>query len=234
VAKYTLLDDEPKSESKAKYVLLDDNPTETQGGIPGFGAAMQGAGNLAAGAVRGAGSIGATIAAPYDIAKDALAGKGLSLQSNRERRQAMDDALQTMGAEPESMLYKGGKLAGEIAGTAGTGGILAKGAQALGAAPKVITALQTAGMTTGANPVTFGAKAADLALRAGAGAAVGGATAGLANPEDAGAGALIGGALPVATKAAGVVGEKIGEGARKVLGKTVSPDVAELAKRAQN
>ena len=95
----------------------------------------QGAGNLAAGAVRGAGSIGATILAPYDMAKDAINGKGLSLESNRARRTAMDGALQEMGAQPDSLLYKVGKLAGEIAGTAGAGGVLAKGAQAVGAAP---------------------------------------------------------------------------------------------------
>ena len=37
----------------------------------------QGAGNLLAGGVRGAGSIGATILAPYDMAKDALAAADL-------------------------------------------------------------------------------------------------------------------------------------------------------------
>ena len=84
----------------------------------------QGAGNLLAGAVRGAGSIGATLLSPIDIAKDAIAGKGLSLESNRARRKGMDDALQSMGAEPESWMYKGGKLGGEIAGTAGMGGVL--------------------------------------------------------------------------------------------------------------
>ena len=88
----------------------------------------QGAGNLVAGAVRGAGSIGATLLAPVDIASDALAGKGLSLESNRQRRQAMDDALQSMGAEPDSLLYKGGKIGTEVLGTLGVGGAAAGGA----------------------------------------------------------------------------------------------------------
>ena len=49
--------------------------------------------NLVGGAVRGAGSIGATILAPYDMARDALDGKGLSLESNRQRRADMTAGL---------------------------------------------------------------------------------------------------------------------------------------------
>ncbi len=59
------------------------------------------AGNLAAGALRGAGSIGATLLAPQDMLQDALQGRGLSLQSNRERRAAMDAGLRSMGADPD-------------------------------------------------------------------------------------------------------------------------------------
>lgn len=58
----------------------------------------QGAGNLAAGALRGAGSIGATLLAPKDMVTDALGGKGLSLESNRQRRADMDSALGNMGS----------------------------------------------------------------------------------------------------------------------------------------
>lgn len=74
----------------------------------------QGAGNLLAGAVRGAGSIGATLLRPFDTASE-----------NEQRRKSMDDALQSFGAEPDSWMYKGGKLGGEIAGTAGAGGLIA-------------------------------------------------------------------------------------------------------------
>ena len=38
---------------------------------------------------------------------------------------AMDDALRSLGADPDSIMYKGGKIAGEIAGTAGVGGAAA-------------------------------------------------------------------------------------------------------------
>lgn len=156
----------------------------------------QGAGNLLAGAVRGAGSIGATILAPYDIAKDYLDGKGLSLESNRARRAGIDGGLELMGAEPDSMLYKGGKIAGEIAGTAGAGGVLAKGAQALGASAPLVSSLASGGLNVAGRSGLAG-----LATRAVGGAATGGITAGMVNPEDAGTGAMIGGALPVAAKA---------------------------------
>lgn len=210
----------------------------------------QGVGDLVAGAVRGAGSIGATILAPYDMAVDAIKGdrkQNLSglitgqqpVSRNEERRRAMTDALATMGADPESILFQGGKLGSEIAGTAGVGGLLAKAFTAAGSAipaiaphvPKVATALETGGFrTTPANFVgpapaaTIGSRAADMALRTGAGAAVGGAAAGLVDPEHAGTGALIGGAMPGAVKAAGAVGtgvkDLLGFGAQKVVGAT--------------
>ena len=161
----------------------------------------QGAGNLAAGAVRGAGSIGATILAPYDIAKDALAGKGLSLESNRQRRADMDGGLQELGAEPDSLLYQGGKLAGEIAGTLPVGGIVGKGLQAAGAA-RLGTAVPSAGFRTGAPAATtLGGRAADLGVRASGGAISGGATAAAVDPEQAVGGAVIGGVAPGAVKA---------------------------------
>lgn len=155
-------------------------------------AVNQGFGNLVAGGVRGAGSIGATLLAPYDIAVDALAGKGFSLESNRQRRADMDAGLETMGAQPESGLYKTGKIAGEIAGTAGAGGVLANGARALGAAPSVVQGLATGGLNVAGKTGPVG-----MLIRGATGATVGGASAGLVNPEDAKDGAVIGAALPV-------------------------------------
>lgn len=171
----------------------------------------QGAGNLAAGAVRGAGSIGATLLAPIDIASDAINGKGLSLESNRQRRADMDSALGNLGAETDSWMYKGGKLAGEVAGTAGAGGaaanLLTKVApRAAAASPALIEALRTGGMS--ANGATG---AAGVATRAAGGALSGGLSAGMVNPEDAGAGAVIGGAMPGVVQLAGKAGQAINE-----------------------
>lgn len=173
----------------------------------------QGAGNLAAGALRGAGSIGATILAPIDIASDALAGKGLSLESNRQRRADMDSALGNMGAETDSLLYQGGKLAGEIAGTAGAGGaaanVLTKVApRAASASPALIEALRTGGMSAGG--ATGGA---GVATRAAGGAINGALSAGIVNPEDAATGAVIGAIAPNAIKVAGEAGKRLGANA---------------------
>ena len=120
-----------------------------------------------------------------------------------ERRNAMTEALQGMGADTDSMAFGAGKIGAEIAGTAGVGGALAGGARGMGAAPAVVNALRTGGMTTG------GRGAADLALRAGAGAAVGGASAGMVDPSQAGTGAMIGAAIPGGVAAAGKAGQML-------------------------
>ncbi len=186
----------------------------------------QGLGNLAAGAVRGAGSIGATLLAPVDIAKDALAGRGLSLESNRQRRADMDAGLQSLGAEPDSMLYKGGKLGGEIAGTLGAGGAAANvlsrvAPRAAAAAPGLVEALRTSGMTAGAG---------GMGTRMAGGAITGGLSAGLVNPEDAAMGATMGGAFPVVAKGAGMAGERLGSVMR---GPAQTPDMAAAIKAAR-
>lgn len=176
---------------------------------------MQGAGNLAAGALRGAGSIGATA---MRILPNALGGD--TAAENEARRQQMDAALQSMGAQPDSLLYKGGKLGAEVAGTAGAGGALAKGVATIapaltsaGRGAQVINALKTGGFTLGGPAATtLGGKAVDLGIRTAGGALSGGAAAGLVNPEDAATGAMIGGALPGGVQAAGAVGGALKSG----------------------
>lgn len=182
-------------------------------------------GNLAAGAVRGAGSLGATIMSPVDAAARAL-GIENSVIGRTDRRSAMDEALRGMGADTDSLAYMGGKLGAEIAGTAGVGGALAKGAGAIPGAAKyaapVIEALRTGGMSAG------GAKgAAGLALRGVGGATSGGVSAGMVNPEDAALGAGIGAAIPVGGKLAGEAGRAIGRALRP------SDEVAAMAQKAQ-
>ncbi|KII30219.1 hypothetical protein NL64_19020 [Pseudomonas fluorescens] len=176
---------------------------------------MADAGNLLAGGVRGAGSIGATLVAPYDIVQDAIAGKGLSLESNRQRRADMDWALQDMGANPDSMAYKGGKLGAEIAGTAGMGGALANTVRVLPGAAKIeplLESVASGGFRAGG---LTGAKA--LPVRAVGGAITGGASAGLVDPETAGTGALIGGAFPAATSMIGGLSRLAGNGAKSLV-----------------
>lgn len=206
--------------------------------------------DLLAGAVRGAGSIGATLMAPIDYAEDAIRGdRGKNLSSlvtgkelpsrNAERRVAMDAALSDLGADTDSLTYKGGKIATEIAGTAGVGNVLAAPARAIsglsqaagaGAIPALetaATALASGGFRTGAQLGT----AANIATRAGAGAITGGAAAGMVDPKDAGTGAIIGGVAPGVVRALGSAGTAVRSA---LIGKGVAPEVAALAGRARD
>lgn len=182
--------------------------------------------NAGAGAIRGAGSIGATAIAPIDIATDALDGKGLSLQGNRQRRADMDASLKDLGADPESGAYGFGKVASEVGGTLGAGSALGLGAKAAGAAPAVVDALTTGGMSAG------GAKGlGGLALRAGAGAVTGGVSAGMVDPQTAAKGAAIGGAAPVVAQGLGAAGRALGRKAGAV-GDPVAAQKLETARAA--
>lgn len=191
-------DESPKID--ARMVKWDEDPS-TMDSI------KQGAGNVLAGLTRGAGSIGATLMAPKDMLMDAIDGKGLSLASNRQRRIDMDAALGSMGAETDSFGYGAGKLAGEIAGTAGAGGaaanVFGKFAPRIAtAAPGLLEAIRTGGMS---------ANGAGMATRAAGGAIGGGLSAGLINPEDAATGAAIGAIAPGVISLAGNIGKSIGE-----------------------
>lgn len=220
----------------AAPVVSDQAAGQMQAADKPSGGVKQGVGNLAAGLVRGAGSIGATLLYPIDKATDLIKGDRKEkafdkmilgdaykppLSRNEERRAGMDGGLQELGAQPDSLLYKGGKIASEIAGTLGTGGAVARGAQAAGAAPGLVSALRTAGMQGGA---TGGG---NLLTRILGGGVTGGAAAGLVDPEQAATGAVIGGALPV-------VGSVIGALGRTVRGPAQSPDLAQAVKAARD
>lgn len=153
--------------------------------------------DMAAGLVRGAGSIGSTLMRPFESADE-----------NAQRRASMDAGLGEMGADTNSVGYGGGKLAGEVAGTAGVGNAIGAPLRAMGPAGTVVnrlgTALATGGATTGA-PVAQGLApaAGNMLLRMGGGAGAGAATAGLIDPSMAGTGAVVGGVLPPATALVG-------------------------------
>jgi hypothetical protein len=167
--------------------------------------------DVAAGAVRGAGSIGATLLAPVDAAARAV-GVQNDFIGRDDRRQQMTAALGEMGADTNSLAFGAGKLGAEIAGTAGAGGALAKPLQAL-SATKYASGLEPVingvaqGLKTGGFRVgELAGTGLGTATRIGTGALTGGAAAGLVNPSDAGTGSVIGGALPGATALAGRAG----------------------------
>jgi len=170
--------------------------------------------DMAGGLVRGAGSIGATALLPADMINQKLRGDDFfSMKDNNARRQKIDSGLQLMGADPESGLYQTGKLASEIAGTAGVGDALAAG-KAIQQYPRLASALKSGGFSlNGAGKGIVG----DNIARAVGGAAVGGASAGMVSPESAGTGTAIGAVAPQALRTAGKVGEGVANTLVKAL-----------------
>lgn len=182
------------------------------------------------GMARGAGSIGATLLAPIDaLARSVNNGKPINIGgydiAGQDRRAGMDAGLRELGVNTDSTQFKTNKLMTEIAGTAGAGSLLAKGAQAAGAAPSVISGLRTGGLDVAGKAGVGG-----LFTRGVTGAASGAATAGLVNPDDAGPGALIGGGIPVAAKVGSEAFRRVG---RSLMGAPATPEVAALADRAK-
>lgn len=195
-----------------------DNPNDPYSVVSGVGlSVLDSVKNLGMGAVKGAVSIGNT------------------LTGANEERKASQSQFFRENADPKSLPFKTGELTAEVAGTAGVGGALAKGATAaakvspalLQFAPKLAATLQSGGFSLGASPAatTVAGRAGDMALRVGAGAAVGGASAGLVDPSSAGTGTAVGAALPVAARAAGAA-------TRAVAGQA-SSEVAALYQKAK-
>lgn len=192
---------------------------------------LMGAKNAGMGGLKAASDIGTTLLRPVDAALNAT---GLTDTSNVERKASLDQFFQ-QNSDPNSWAFKGGELAGDIAGTAGVGGVLAKGVMGAARAapviaqyaPKLAAALESGGFKLGSPTATTTAgQVADAATRIGAGAAVGGASAGLIDPSTAGTGATLGAALPIVAKAAGMAG--------RALIPPASPEVAALYQKAQN
>jgi hypothetical protein len=198
--------------------VIDDEPAVVTTGRPavslrgeGFDKAMNYSGRDAVGgAVRGAGSIGASLLAPFDYGEEALgSAMGMpanAVPANTQRRRDIDAGLSTViGSNPESTPYKTTKLVAEIGGSAGAGGmfsnLLAKIPGAATAMPGLLDAIRTGGMSV--NGYTG---AGGMATRVAGGAVNGALTAGAVDPKDAATGAMIGGAFPVAAKTAAGVG----------------------------
>lgn len=195
--------------------------------------------DMSGGAVRGAGSIGATLLWPIDKATDIIKGDRGPTQAglitgqqpksrNEERRLEMEAALRDLGFDTDSGAFKVGKFGGEVAGTLGTGGLLAQGVRSVAPAaaarvPALLDALTTGGMRAGE---LTGLKA--LGVRTVGGAITGGAAGGLIDPDQAEKGALYGAAAPSVFKGIGLAGKGIGAVARGVR-ETMSSDTSRAA-----
>lgn len=192
------------------------SPAIPSPGEAALGAAGQAVKDIGAGLLRGAGSIGATIVAPGDMLVDAVKSDRQGAPSRNEQRRAGIDAglASLVGANPESIQYGMGKIGGEIAGTAGVGGILGN---AIGRAVPAVAPLAQA-VTTGGFRAGGMTGPAGILTRAAGGAITGGASAGLVDPSQASMGAAIGGALPVVAPAAGYAARKVGNFAGEAFG----------------
>jgi hypothetical protein len=231
-------------DSPARFVMDDAPPS---GGVLDFiksdlRVIPERLSNLAAGAVRGAGSIGATLLYPVDTITDAVKGdrqQGLSdlvtnkakpLTRNQERRAAMDSALQSMGADPSSLPYGAGKLGAEIAGAAGIGNALALPVRALSSAP--LASAIASGLESGGFAVNGMGGVPGILTRAGTGAVTNGAMAGAIDPQYAGTGALIGSILPPAVMGAGKLGNALSSGmeggAERLMQSALKPTIKQL------
>lgn len=183
----------------------------------GFSGALQGAKTIGMGFVNEAAK-GATslLLRPVDAAVNAgLNAFGMTGTTNAERGAKVDQFFQ-QNSNPSAPAFKIGQAAADIAGTAGVGGVLGNTVRAAGEAapvvapyvPKIASALESGGFNLGSPAATTTAgKVADLATRIGAGATVGGVSAGMVDPSSAGTGAALGGALPLAAKVAGIAGK---------------------------
>lgn len=200
--------------------------------------------DLTAGAIRGAGSIGASLMWPIDKARDIInadRGSGVTglvtgqqpMSRNEERRAAMDAALEELGADPNSILYKGGKLGAEVAGTAGAGGAVANLLGRTGfVAPNVLRAIETAGLQAGTRAPGIVGGVQNALARAAGGAINGGASVGMVNPEDAAKGAAAGAILPGAVQIAGATGNLLSgaarAGAKRLMQSALKPTINQL------
>jgi hypothetical protein len=126
-----------------------------------------------------------------------------------------------MGAQPESLAFRTGKLGGEIAGTAGAGGVLAAPVRAV--APRLAASLASGGMVNNL----------PMWLRMGGGAAVGGTSAAMIEPtqENVLAGTVLGGAAPAVISGLGAIRDRLdpGRNAIRIIKQVLGNDPAKLA-----
>ena len=147
---------------------------------------------------------------------DTLAGWASNLGGRDEaaRIDAMNVAGKADFKRAQDAVGAGGsdiaRIGGNIAATWPVTGLLAGGAKMLGAAPSIVNALRTGGMTTGAK-VAPGAAAwiGNQLTRAGAGAATGAGMAGLVNEDDALLGGTVGAVAPAVLQLAGKFGSGV-------------------------
>jgi len=151
--------------------------------------------------------------------KSAIPGK-----SNREVRQERyrQEAIQR-GADPESFVYQGGKLTGDVLGAGGALKVLGKVASSVPQGAKYADLLSSGGFNLG-NAATAN-KYANALLRSGTGAVTGGTVGTLISPEDAGTSAIFGALAPPGLN---LIGKTLSQGANKLMTSALKPNKKQL------
>lgn len=174
--------------------------------------------NLVAGAIKGASNIGATLLRPVDwAARQMGVSNDFFGYEPEERKRLITEGLKSAGqalgapVNPEATSFKLGELGSEVAGTLGAPGAIGKAVTIAGrgapVAANIGRAIESAGFDANTN-----SKLANALLRVGGGAAAGGASAAMVNPDEAGSGAIAGGAFGAVAKP---IGNAIGAVSRR-------------------
>ena len=202
----------PKSTAPQKQTIYNEETIyDPVTGVPissgGYGEGAKGATKAIADVATG------VVSAPVAFAAGASrplssVGRMAGMQGAKQMGEATTGLTKGLAQVNDSQyLIPGAELAGEIAGTAGVGGVLAGGLSKVAPqATRLAEALRTGGFNAGGATGKTG-----LAIRGAGGAATGGASAALVNPEDAGMGALVGGVAPSVVKGFGMAGKAMGE-----------------------
>lgn len=165
----------------------------------------QAARNELLGLIRGAADIGTSL---VEVGRTTGAGGPAPIttlpERFKERQQQITAGMEEMGAQVNAPGFTGGRLAGQIAGTAGVGPAVGAGLRAAGAT-RLGEAVAAGGFGSGGAGGLTGARG--LGMRAAGGGIGGGTAAALTDmtPEGAATGGVIGAVLPVAARPVGSV-----------------------------
>lgn len=208
-------------------------PSVAQGVASAYNYWQDGKKNLFAGVFRGGKDVIDTGAELLAAGYDKLTGND---KSEAARVKKMNESGKAEFAKDygDSSAASVGRVFGNVGSTWPIGGMLGAPVKALGAT-RLGNALASNGMTTGAAPVGFTAKSADLGIRTAAGGTVGAVSAGSVNQDDAGIGATIGSLAPGVFKIAGWLGQGVYNAVKsspsqagKTLAKALSVDESQI------
>lgn len=201
----------PKSTAPQKQTIYnEDTVYDPVTGVPissgGYGEGAKGATKTIADLATGVVSAPVAFAAGASRPLSSI-GRMAGMQGAKQMGEATTGLTKGLAQANDSQyLIPAAELAGEIAGTAGAGNLLAGGLSKVAPqATRLAEALRTGGMSTGGAtaPLLSVEGAKQLGSRVLGGAGTGAASAALITPEEAGTGAMVGAALPAAGKLVG-------------------------------